>query len=173
MVAKIAKLEVAKQPLVSPIIDSHAVLNDGLFVLCVIEYILIRRYNDRRIRIEWRTMTIRKGLRVDRAARAKQSQIAKELCEIGLALPGSVEVRRTRCGKPNCRCKAEPAQLHGPYIVWTRKVDGKTVTRVLTPEQLDDYRPLFDNARRLRELVVALQNLTLQVLETDDRWRTH
>ena len=118
-------------------------------------------------------MTIRKGLRVDRAARAKQSQIAKELCEIGLALPGSVEVRRTRCGKPNCRCKAEPAQLHGPYIVWTRKVEAKTVTRVLTPEQLDDYRPLFDNARRLRELVVALQNLTLQVLETDDRWRTH
>ncbi|WP_298340115.1 DUF6788 family protein [Ferrimicrobium sp.] len=117
-------------------------------------------------------MTTSKGLRVDRAARAKQSQIAKELCEIGLALPGSVEMRRTRCGKQNCRCKAEPAQLHGPYIVWTHKVEAKTVTRVLTPEQLEDYRPLFDNARRLRELVVALQNLTLQVLEADDRWKT-
>lgn len=45
------------------------------------------------------------------------------------------------------------------------------MTRVLTPEQLDDYRSLFDNARRLRELVVALQNLTLQVIETDDRWK--
>ena len=117
-------------------------------------------------------MTIRKGLRVDRAARAKQSQIAKELCEIGLALPGSVEVRRTRCGKQNCRCKAEPAQLHGPYIVWTRKVDQKTVTRVLSADQLEDYRPLLDNAKRLRELITELQRLTLEVVDGDDRWRS-
>jgi hypothetical protein len=103
-----------------------------------------------------------RGLSLDRAARAKQARITKALSELGLALPGSVEVRSTRCGKVNCRCKAEPAHLHGPYIVWTRKVDAKTVTRVLSPEQLDDYRPMLENAKRLRELVTELQNLTLQ-----------
>ena len=65
-----------------------------------------------------------------------------------------------------------PAQLHGPYIVWTRKVDSKTVTRVLSPEQLEDYRLLFDNAKRLRELVTELQSLTLDVVDSDDCWRT-
>ncbi len=118
-------------------------------------------------------VTTNRGLRVGQAARARQRRIAKALSELSLALPGSVEVRRTRCGKRNCRCKADPPQLHGPYIVWTRKVEGKTVTRVLSPEQLEDYRPLLDNAKRLRELVTELQDLTLQVLDTDDRWRTH
>ena len=112
------------------------------------------------------------GLRVNRAARARQARITKALSELGLALPGSVEIRRTRCGKANCRCKADPPQLHGPYIVWTRKVEGKTVTRVLTPDQLKDYQPLLDNAMRLRDLVTQLQNLTLEVLDADDRWST-
>jgi hypothetical protein len=80
----------------------------------------------------------------DRAMRAKAARISKALSEIDLALPGSIEVRSTRCGKTNCRCKADPPRLHGPYIVWTRKVAQKTVTRVLSPEQLDDYQPWFD-----------------------------
>ncbi len=117
-------------------------------------------------------VTNNRGLRTNRGARAKQARIAKTLSEMGLALPGSIEVRRTRCGKANCRCKAEPPQLHGPYIVWTRKVNAKTVTRVLTAEQAEDYRPMLDNARRIRELVTELQDLTLQLVETDDRWHT-
>ena len=117
-------------------------------------------------------VTTRRGLRMDRAARAKHARISRALSELDLALPGSVEVRQTRCGKRNCRCKADPPQLHGPYIVWTRKAEGKTITRVLSPDQLQDYRPLLDNARRLRELVTELQDLTLQVVAIDDRWRT-
>ena len=31
---------------------------------------------------------------------------------------------------------------------------------------------MFDNAKRLRELVAALQNLALQVVDTDDRWHS-
>jgi hypothetical protein len=37
-----------------------------------------------------------------------------------------------RCGKTNCRCKAESPVPHGPYLHWTRTVAGKTVTRTLT-----------------------------------------
>ena len=114
----------------------------------------------------------KRGLRVNRAARARQARIIKALSELGLVLPGSVEIRRTRCGKANCRCKADPPQLHGPYIVWTRKEEGKTVTRVLTPDQLEDYQPLLENAKRLRDLVTQLQDLTLEVLDADDRWTT-
>ncbi len=51
------------------------------------------------------------------------------MAQIDGALPGSVVVRRTPCGKQACACKANPPTLHGHYIQWTRTVDGKTVTK--------------------------------------------
>ena len=102
-------------------------------------------------------------MKVDRKQAAQQRRIAKALSEIGFALPGSLTVRAYRCGKANCRCKGEPPQLHGPYAFWTRKVNGKTVTRILSEDQLVEYQPLFDNARKLRALVTDLQELTLQL----------
>jgi hypothetical protein len=40
-----------------------------------------------------------------------------------------------------------------------------TVTRRLTPAQLAEYQPLFDNAKKLRALLAELQDLTLQIIE--------
>jgi len=107
-------------------------------------------------------------MKVDRKRAAQQRRIAKALSEIGFALPGSLTVRAYPCGKANCRCKGEPPQLHGPYAFWTRKVDGKTVTRILSEDELVDYQPLFDNARKLRALASDLQELTLQLVATPD-----
>ena len=59
----------------------------------------------------------------------------------------------------------------GPYISWTRKVDGKTVTRLLTEEQWTDYEPWFANAKRLRGLVAELESLSLREIDNDPRWR--
>ncbi|WP_276968574.1 DUF6788 family protein, partial [Metallibacterium scheffleri] len=106
-----------------------------------------------------------KGLRPNRAARAKQARIAKAISDLGLALPGSIEVRSTRCGKANCRCKADPPSLHGPYIQWTRTVDGKTVTRYLSQDQLARYQAWFDNARRVKEIVAKLEIASLHAVE--------
>ncbi len=97
--------------------------------------------------------------------RARVRQILREIGQIGYALPGSLVIRTTACGKPACRCKADPPELHGPYVSWIRRSDGKPVTRKLTPEQEQRYRPWFDNARRLRELVIELENLSLQAFE--------
>ena len=87
----------------------------------------------------------------------------------GPALPGTLTVRAYACGKPGCRCHADPPRLHGPYAEWTRKISGKTVTRKLTPEQLAAYQPLFDNAKKLRALLAELQDLTMQIIDEDDR----
>lgn len=106
---------------------------------------------------------------MDRKRAAQQRRIAAALGEIGFALPGSLTVRAYRCGKASCRCRAQPPQLHGPYAFWTRKVDGKTVTRILSEDELTEYQPLFDNARKLRALVSELQELTLQLVDPPDR----
>ena len=43
------------------------------------------------------------------------------------------------------------------------------MTRRLTPRELDEYQPLFDNARKLRALLAELQDLTLEIIETDSQ----
>jgi hypothetical protein len=91
----------------------------------------------------------------------RRTKITAEIAALGLPLPGSLVERRTRCGNTRCRCHADPPQLHGPYLTWTRKVANKTVTRTLNQEQAERLRPLIENARRLRELVVELEALAL------------
>jgi len=107
------------------------------------------------------------GIRLGALQQARKRRIEQALSEAGLALHGSVDVRRTRCGNKACACHGEPDRRHGPYIVWTRKVNGRTVTRVLSEEQLGDYQPLIDNSRRIRELVAELHELTLEIVEAD------
>jgi hypothetical protein len=98
-------------------------------------------------------------------------RIQAELQDIGLCLPGSVVVRTGRCGKTACKCRADPPRLHGPFRSWTRKVANKTVTRLLSEDQLADYQVLFDNHRRLKSLLRELEQLSLAVVDTDPRWR--
>ena len=39
------------------------------------------------------------------------------------------------------------------------------VGKTLTPAQLAEYQPLFDNAKKLRALLAELQDLTLEIIE--------
>jgi len=57
---------------------------------------------------------------------------------------------------------SEPRRL---LRVLTRKMDGKTVTRMLSDEEVADYGPLFENSRRLRVLTAELQELSLGLVE--------
>jgi len=99
--------------------------------------------------------------------RRAQTAIAAALGQIGFALPGSLVARTTACGKTGCRCQADPPVLHGPYLTWTRTVNGKTVTRKVTPDQQARYQTWFDNARQLRQLVTELEALSLEAFEAD------
>lgn len=98
-------------------------------------------------------------------ARARQRQIAAEIAKLGPCLPGSLVERTTRCGSPRCRCHDDPDQRHGPYPSWIRKVGDRTITRTLSREQAELYRPLFDNSRRLRQLVTELESVSVELIE--------
>jgi len=105
----------------------------------------------------------------DPGQRARAARIAAELAATGLALPGTLIQRHVRCGKPRCACHADPPVLHGPYWQWTRKVGGKTITRLVPDEQVADYRQWLDNDRRLRALVAELEALTLAIADAGPR----
>jgi hypothetical protein len=101
---------------------------------------------------------------------ARLADLHKQIADLGFTLPGTINTVMNRCGKPNCACHADPPRLHGPYVTWTRKVNGKTVTRRLTPEQLERYQPWFENTRRLRQLIAQLEALSLHTAEHAEGW---
>lgn len=100
---------------------------------------------------------------------ATRRALAEALSEIDGVLPGSVVRRHMRCGQEGCACHADPARAHGPYIQWTRTVGGKTVTRLLSEEQLVRYRPWFDNRKRLKDLVAKLEIASLHAFQAAER----
>jgi len=112
-------------------------------------------------------------VRVDASHQAEAQKIAAELAAIaatGMVLPGSITQRRTRCGRANCACHADPPRLHGPYWQWTRKIAAKTICRWLSADQHRDYTPWIDNNRRLRELLARLEALGTAAFDADPRW---
>jgi hypothetical protein len=104
------------------------------------------------------------------AQRRRQAELIRALAGTGFVLPGTLLERHTRCGKSNCRCKQDPPTLHGPYYQWTRKVDGKTITRLLTSQQLERYRDWFANAQRARQLIAELEALSMSIAEKAEGW---
>ena len=107
-------------------------------------------------------------MRLQPAQRDEARRIATELAQIARTadvLPGTILERHTHCGKPGCRCQADPPQPHGPYWQWTRKVKNKTVSKYLPKDQAAEYQRWIENDRRIRELVARLQAIGLERLQ--------
>jgi len=98
---------------------------------------------------------------IDQLARRHQA-LAARLGQVGFAVSGSLTRRYTRCGKPGCRCQADPPQRHGPYYQLTRKVAGKTVTTRLTAGQAARYAGWIANQRELRRLIAEMEDISRQ-----------
>lgn len=60
-----------------------------------------------------------------------KTKIASKDCIVN----GTLAEQYKQCGKENCRCRKDKDLWHGPYWIWTRKVNGKTITKTLTKEQ--------------------------------------
>lgn len=97
--------------------------------------------------------------------RAAKRALVAEIDEVGWFRRGTLLQVANRCGKPQCRCKASPPQLHGPYWQWTRKVKGKTVSVRLTNEQAELLRTWLDNSKALDQRLAELEELSNEVTE--------
>lgn len=85
---------------------------------------------------------------------------------LGYVIPGTMQKRQYRCGKPNCRCVTKGI-LHGPYYQWTRKISGKTVNINLDIESAKKVKEWIQNNRSLRKLCRRLEKTSLVVLQTN------
>ena len=67
--------------------------------------------------------------------------IQAALGQIGFTLPGTITIRRTRCGKPRCACAASPPILHGPYTTGPAKPAPAPSPRPSPPKKPNGSAP--------------------------------
>ena len=91
--------------------------------------------------------------------------LKRSIADVGLVRRGSLVRRFMPCGRPGCRCQADPPELHGPYHQWTRKVRGKTITVRLSPSQARLFEEWIGNDRRLRKLLAQMEKVSLRATE--------
>ena len=101
------------------------------------------------------------------ALNERREHIVRELAALGDVQSGSLAERYRRCGKPTCHCATDGGPGHGPSWSLTRRVDGKTVTRIIAPSEVPEVQARVAEHRRLRGLVREL-------IEVSDRlWEAH
>lgn len=98
--------------------------------------------------------------RYQRSYRALADELAAELATVGFISAGSVVSRYTSCGKPGCRCQADPPQRHGPYYQWSRAAAGKTLSRRLNETEAEHYQSWIANRRRLEQLIAQMEQIS-------------
>jgi len=83
----------------------------------------------------------------------KIGRIQRELATLGDLRPGSLSEQYNVCGVEGCRCKASPANRHGPYyqLGFTRK--GRSTTRFVRREDVRMVKAQLKNYAKLRELI--------------------
>lgn len=95
-----------------------------------------------------------------RTCRQKYARIKARIRDVGFICDGSLVERWITCGKPNCRCSADPTQRHGPYYQLSWKEQGKTVSRRLPPEHARLYQEWITNRRRLESLIDQMSGVS-------------
>jgi len=98
--------------------------------------------------------------------RQEFNQLKGRLAKTDFLCTGSLMTLYRRCGKPYCACHTDPKSLHGPYTVWTRKVQAKTVTRTLHPKQAELCKWSIRNMREVEAIIERMKELSAIYIES-------
>jgi len=97
--------------------------------------------------------------------RKKRDAIVTELAGIGDCRPGSLVKRFRRCGKPSCHCAREGAEGHGPSYSLTRAVNGKTVTKIIPADLIEETKRQLAEFQRFKKLVHDFTETNIRVCD--------
>jgi hypothetical protein len=94
--------------------------------------------------------------------RERFEALKRAVADIGFFRRGNLVRVRVRCGKKTCACATDPDKRHGPYVQWTRKVRGKTVSERVGPEHVPLLEEWLRNAREMDRLLRQMQKVSLR-----------
>ena len=97
--------------------------------------------------------------------RSQYRGLAARLAQIGFISGGSVQTQWIRCGKPGCACARDPAHRHGPYVYWTTKQQGRTVTRLLHSPEAEILSEWVNNRREVDRTLRSMKALSQRALK--------
>ena len=96
----------------------------------------------------------------------KIQETKEKIVAIDGIYPGSVSQQYNICGTPGCKCKdkTDPVK-HGPYSNLSYTFRGKSKTKFVRKELVDDFERYTANFKRLRSLVEELIDLNMQLID--------
>jgi len=80
-------------------------------------------------------------------------------------LQGTLLRQYKQCGKTNCRCHQDKKYWHGPYWIWTRKENGKTITKTLNQKQAKMVKKSLEEMKKINKLIEKWKIVSLQHIE--------
>lgn len=97
------------------------------------------------------------------ALEAKIVQIKTALAALGDLRPGTLSAQYNVCGKPGCRCKAQPPRKHGPYYQVSFTWQGKSHSQFVRRDEVPTVRRQLRTYQRLRALIDRWIRLGLEL----------
>ena len=88
----------------------------------------------------------------------------EQIMGLDYILTGTITRKYGTCGKKNCRCVSDKKYWHGPYYIWTRKEEGKTVTKILSPTQERFCKKAISNAKKLKAYIEKWKLVSLKAM---------
>ena len=83
----------------------------------------------------------------------KKKVVLGEIAKLPAFRPGTLEAAYRKCGKPNCHCAKPGARGHGPVWILTRKVNGKSVGKVIKEEAVESTKAQIQHYHQFQELI--------------------
>jgi hypothetical protein len=90
----------------------------------------------------------------------KHRKLLDSLSRIGFTWPGTIEARKLKCGKTQCSCQTNPEAKHGPYYYWTTKIKNKTVSKMLSEDEVQTLRRWIQNRKKLEKTLREMKALS-------------
>lgn len=90
-------------------------------------------------------------------------KIKEAITALGDLRPGSLSQQYNVCGKPECRCKANPPRKHGPYYQLSFTWKGKSHSQFVRPQEVRVVKQQLRNYRRLRQLLERWVDLGMEL----------
>ena len=93
-----------------------------------------------------------------RSLQSRYERYARSLPSIGPICIGTVIKRK------DVRQRAAQTKTYGPYYLWTRKINGKTLSVALSQEQYAELKRAIANQRKLEKTLAKMHHLTQQII---------
>lgn len=95
----------------------------------------------------------------------QRDQLYARLATVGDFRRGSINETYRRCGKSNCACAGEDHPGHGPRLLWTRSVRGKTRSRQVGAGEVDKVRAELGAYAEFTALTEQIVEVNEQICE--------